>query len=148
MVLSVATHSPSSAARTIQFHHYQPASPCRPFYHPLYCQNPPNSTPSPSMQHVSCLMAPRCALAKIYFYRLPFQFNPIHFAWLSISPRILFFKILIFGHKCGGGRGDNNCGNIWLPFLQPRHFHQDKVKMPRRLWLLALWPIGLSLRYR
>lgn len=113
-----------------------PATPCHSRFPPLL----PSS--SLSMQHVSCLMAPRCALAKIYFYRLPFQFNPIHFARLSISQAAcFFFKILIFGHKCGGLAIVHGFG---FPIPQQRHFHQDQAKLPRRFWPLALWPIGLD----
>lgn len=112
-----------------------PATPCHPRFPPLL----PSS--SLSLQHVSCLMAPRCALAKIYFYRPPFQFNPIHFARLSISQAAcFFFKILIFGHKCGGLAIVHGFG---FPIRQQRHFHQDQAKLPRRFWPLALWPIGL-----
>jgi len=57
-------------------------------------------------------MAPRCALAKIYFYRLPFQFNPIHFARLSISQAAcFFFQDFDFWPQV---RRVSNCAWIWF----------------------------------
>lgn len=83
-----------------------PATPCHSRFPPLL----PSS--SLSMQHVSCLMAPRCALAKIYFYRPPFQFNPIHFARLSISQAAcFFFQDFDFWPQV---RRVSNCAWIWF----------------------------------
>lgn len=70
---------------------------------------------------------------------IPIQSNSFRSAF-HLAGGLFFFKILIFGHKCGGLAIVHGFG---FPIPQQRHFHQDQAKLPRRFWPLALWPIGL-----
>lgn len=137
MALAAVTRIPSSAARTIQFHHYQSALP--PPATPVF---PLSFHPPPYPCSTSAVWWRRVAHSQRFIF-IAHHSNSIQFISLGFPSRrrlVFFFKILIFGHKCGGLAIVHGFG---FPIRQQRHFHQDQAKLPRRFWPLALWPIGL-----
>lgn len=154
MGLAAANTTPSPGIRlrqpstcvVFQFHHSIP---------------PPSYNTSPFIPSARQLLAaPRCTLAKIYFYRLRFPFNPIHFAGILSSyffssflstkfAKICSAKTLIFGHKWGKVLWASETRHC-LAFARrklfdisgQRHIHFYQRILCQRPQFLASSPIG------